>query len=221
MDKKIFRLAFPNIISNITVPLLGMIDIAIAGHLGSAIYIGAIALGGNIFNMVYWNFGFLRMSTSGFTAQAYGARNFGEAMNVLIRSLVVAVGIGLLILLLQVPIERLAVNFIKSGPETIDNVKFYFRIAIWSAPAVLAMFAFNGWFIGMQNAKTPMVIAIINNALNILLSFTFVYGFDMKIKGIALGTMLSQIITLFICIGFWFRYYGRMLKYIDLSTVLD
>ena len=131
MDRKIFRLAFPNIISNITIPLLGMIDIAIAGHLGSAIYIGAIALGGNIFNMVYLNFGFLRMSTSGFTAQAYGARNFGEAMNVLIRSLVVAIGIGLLILLLQMPIEKVAINFIKSGPETIENVKYYFRIAVW------------------------------------------------------------------------------------------
>lgn len=221
MDKKIFRLAFPNIISNITVPLLGMIDIAIAGHLGSAIYIGAIALGGNIFNMVYLNFGFLRMSTSGFTAQAYGARNFGEAMNVLIRSLFVAVGIGLLIVLLQMPIERVAINFIKSGPETIENVKYYFRIAIWSAPAVLSVFAFNGWFIGMQNAKTPMVIAIINNVLNIVLSFTFVYGFDMKIKGIALGTMLSQVITLLISIGFWLRYYKRLLKYIDLSTILD
>ena len=221
MDKKIFRLALPNIISNITVPLLGMIDIAIAGHLGSAIYIGAIALGSNIFNMVYWNFGFLRMSSSGFTAQAYGARNFGEAMNVLIRSLVVAIGFGLLILLLQVPIERIAVNFIKSGPETINNVQYYFRIAIWSAPAVLSMFAFNGWFIGMQNAKTPMVIAIINNVLNIVLSFTFVYGFDMKIKGIALGTVLSQVITLLITIGFWARYYGRLIKYIDLKTILD
>ncbi len=221
MDRKIFRLAFPNIISNITIPLLGMIDIAIAGHLGSAIYIGAIALGGNIFNMVYLNFGFLRMSTSGFTAQAYGARNFGEAMNVLIRSLVVAIGIGLLILLLQMPIEKVAINFIKSGPETIENVKYYFRIAVWSAPAVLSMFAFNGWFIGMQNAKTPMVIAIINNVLNIVLSFTFVYGFDMKIKGIALGTMLSQVITLLISIGFWLRYYRRLLKYIDLTTILD
>ncbi len=221
MDKKIFRLALPNLISNITVPLLGMIDIAIAGHLGSAIFIGAIALGSNIFNMVYWNFGFLRMSSSGFTAQAYGARNFGEAMNVLIRSLVVAIGFGLLILLLQVPIERIAVNFIKSGPETINNVQYYFRIAIWSAPAVLSMFVFNGWFIGMQNAKTPMVIAIINNVLNIVLSFTFVYGFGMKIKGIALGTVLSQVITLLITIGFWGRYYGRLVKYIDLKTILD
>lgn len=221
MDKKIFRLALPNIISNITVPMLGMIDIAIAGHLGSAIYIGAIALGSNIFNMVYWNFGFLRMSSSGFTAQAYGARNFGEAMNVLIRSLIVAIGFGLLILLLQVPIEKLAIGFIKSGPETIENVKFYFRICIWSAPAVLGMYAFKGWFIGMQNAKTPMIISIINNALNIILSFIFVFGFDMKIKGIALGTMLSQIIALLISIGFWFYYYRRLLKYVNLKTVLD
>lgn len=86
---------------------------------------------------------------------------------------------------------------------------------------MLSVFAFNGWFIGMQNAKTPMVIAIINNVLNIVLSFTFVYGFDMKIKGIALGTMLSQVITLLISVGFWLRYYRRLIKYIDLTTILD
>ena len=221
MDKKIFRLALPNIISNITIPLLGMIDIAIAGHLGSAIYIGAIALASNIFNMVYWNFGFLRMSSSGFTAQAYGARNFGEAMNVLIRSLIVAIGFGILILILQVPIEKLAIGFIKSGPETIQNVEFYFRICIWSAPAVLGVYAFKGWFIGMQNARTPMIISIINNVLNIVLSLIFVFGFDMKIKGIALGTMLSQIITFAISIALWFRFYSKMLKYINLKSVLE
>lgn len=220
MDKKIFKLAFPNIISNITVPLLGMIDIAIAGHLGSAVYIGAIALGSNIFNMVYWNFGFLRMSSSGFTAQAYGARNFTEAMNILIRSLLLAFAFGILIMALQVPIENIAVNFIKSGPETIENVQYYFRICIWSAPAVLGIYALKGWFIGMQNAQTPMVISIFNNILNIVLSFIFVFVFDMKIKGIALGTMLSQIITFLVSVGFWFRFYNRMTKYVDLSSVL-
>ena len=221
MDKKIFRLAFPNIISNITIPLLGMVDIAIAGHLGSVIYIGAIALASNIFNMIYWNFGFLRMSTSGFTSQAYGARNFGEAMNVLLRALIVALGFGLVILILQVPIEKIAINFIKSGSDTIENVQFYFRICIWSAPMVLGVYAFNGWFIGMQNAKTPMVIAIINNVLNIVLSFTFVFGFGMKIKGIALGTMLSQVITFAITVAFWFRYYGRLKQYINISTIFN
>src|SRR5690554_6980753 len=99
MDRKIFRLAIPNIITNITVPLLGMIDIAVAGRLGSAVYIGAIALGANIFNMIYWNFGFLRMSSSGFASQAYGARDFSEAMSVFIRSLAIGLGIGFIIIL--------------------------------------------------------------------------------------------------------------------------
>lgn len=221
MDKKIFRLALPNIISNITVPLLGMIDITIAGHLGSAVYIGAIALGSNIFNMVYWNFGFLRMSSSGFTAQAYGARDFGEAMNVLLRSLIVALAFGLLIVVLQIPIEKVALNFIKSGAETKENVQLYFRIAVWSAPAVLGMYAFNGWFIGMQNAKTPMIIAILNNVLNIILSVIFVFGFDMKIKGIALGTMLSQLITFAVTLAIWFKLYGRLKKYINLNSIFN
>ncbi|HUI33564.1 MAG TPA: MATE family efflux transporter [Dysgonamonadaceae bacterium] len=221
MDKKIFRLALPNIISNITVPLLGMIDISIAGHLGSAIYIGAIALGSNIFNMLYWNFGFLRMSSSGFTAQAYGARDFGEAMNVLLRALIVAFGFGLLIVVLQIPIEKVALNFIKSGAETKENVQFYFRICVWSAPAVLAVYAFNGWFIGMQNAKTPMIIAILNNVLNIVLSFTFVFVFDMKIKGIALGTMLSQLITFAVTTTLWFKFYGRLRIYIKLNSIFN
>lgn len=221
MDKEIFRLAFPNIISNITVPLLGMVDIAIAGHLGSAIYIGAIALGSNVFNMVYWNFGFLRMSTSGFTAQAYGARNFGEVMNVLLRSFLVALAFGLLILILQLPIEKLALGLIKSGPETKENVEFYFRICVWSAPAVLGIYAFKGWFIGMQNAMIPMTIGIVNNVLNIVLSLVFVFGFDMKIKGIALGTMLSQLITFALTVILWFRYYGRLHKYINWSSILD
>jgi len=130
MDRKIFRLAIPNIITNITVPLLGMIDMAVAGRLGSAVFIGAIALGANIFNMIYWNFGFLRMSTSGFTAQAYGARNLSEAMNVFIRSLVIGLGIGLLIVLLQYPIGRFAVALIRSGPESVHHVENYFRIVI-------------------------------------------------------------------------------------------
>ena len=221
MDKKIFRLAVPNIITNITVPLLGMIDIAIAGHLGSAVYIGAIALGANIFNMIYWNFGFIRMSSSGFAAQAYGARDFTEAVNVLIRSLIVGVGIGLLIVLLQYPIGKFALSLIKSGSESKAAVETYFRICVWSAPAVLGTYAFKGFFIGMQNAKTPMVIAILNNVLNIVLSMLFVFGFGMKVEGIALGTMLSQVITFVVCILMWLQFYGRLRKYIVRSSVLE
>lgn len=221
MDKRIFRLAIPNIITNITVPLLGMIDIAIAGHLGSAVYIGAIALGATIFNMIYWNFGFIRMSTSGFVSQAYGARNFGEAMNILIRSLGVGIGIGLLIVVLQYPIGKLALSLIKSGAESISYVETYFKIAVWAAPTVLGTYALSGFFIGMQNAHTPMIIAIINNILNIILSFSFVYGFNMKIEGIALGTMLSQIITFIISVVMWQKLYGRLSKYTVKSSIFE
>lgn len=218
MDRRIFRLALPNIITNITVPLLGMIDIAIAGRLGSAVYIGAIALGASIFNMIYWNFGFLRMSSSGFTSQAYGARNLTEVMNVLVRSLAIGLGSGLLIVLLQYPVGELAFNLVQSGPESIQHVKTYFRIVVWGAPAILGMYAFQGWFIGMQNARIPMVIAILNNVLNIVLSLSFVYGFGMKINGIALGTVLSQTISLLVAAGFWWKYYRRLLKYVRKET---
>ena len=221
MDKKIFRLALPNIITNITVPLLGMIDIAVAGRLGSAVYIGAIALGANIFNMIYWNFGFLRMSSSGFASQAYGARDFAESMNVLIRSLAIGLGIGLTIILLQYPIGELAFKLIKSGPESVQHVKTYFKIVVWGAPAVLGMYAFKGWFIGMQNAKIPMVIAIMNNVLNILLSVIFVFVLGMKIEGIALGTTLSQIVSFIVAAILWRKHYGRLRKYVRKHTIWD
>lgn len=219
MDRKIYRLALPNIITNITVPLLGMIDIAVAGRLGSAVYIGAIALGANIFNMIYWNFGFLRMSSSGFASQAYGARDLSESVNVFIRSLVIGIGIGLLIILMQYPIGELAFKLIKSGPESVHYVKTYFRIVIWGAPAVLGMYAFKGWFIGMQNARIPMIIAILNNVLNIILSVGFVFGIGMKIEGIALGTVLSQIISFIVAALIWKKYYGRLRKYIQKDTI--
>src|SRR5690554_3792756 len=221
MDKKIFRLALPNIITNITVPLLGMIDIAVAGRLGSAVYIGAIALGANIFNMIYWNFGFLRMSSSGFASQAYGARDFAESMNVLIRSLAIGLGIGLTIILLQYPIGELAFKLIKSGPESVQHVKTYFKIVVWGAPAVLGLYAFKGWFIGMQNAKIPMVIAIMNNVLNILLSVIFVFVLGMKIEGIALGTTLSQIVSFIVAAILWRKHYGRLRKYVRKHTIWD
>lgn len=222
MNRQILRLATPNIISNITVPLLGMIDIAIAGHLSSVLYIGAISLGTSIFNMIYWNFSFLRMGTSGFAAQAYGARDFTEMINTLIRSLMVALGIGLIIILLQIPIFSLANLFIHTSNETIDYIGKYFFIVVWSAPAMLSMYAFNGWFIGMQNAKTPMYIAIGNNVLNILLSFTFVFYLNMSIAGIALGTMLSQFATFLATFVIWYRNYGKkMQKYLNWSVALQ
>ncbi len=221
MDRKIFRLALPNIITNITVPLLGMIDIAVAGRLGSTLYIGAIALGANIFNMIYWNFGFLRMSSSGFASQAYGARDLPETMHVLIRSLLIGLGLGTAILLLQLPLGRFAFSLIQSGPESVYYVERYFRIVVWGAPAVLGMYAFKGWFIGMQNARIPMVIAIFNNVLNILLSLFFVFALGMKVEGIALGTVLSQLISFLVAAGCWWRYYRRLRRYVRKEDIWE
>ncbi len=221
MNKQILRLAIPNIISNITVPLLAMVDIAIAGRLESSLYIGAIALGTMIFNIMYWNLGFIRMGTSGFTSQAYGAENLTEIANLLLRSLLVALGFGVLIILLQIPIFNIAKLFIKTDGKTIEYVGKYFFIAVWSAPAMLSMYAFNGWFIGMQNAKIPMYVAIINNLFNIFLSYFFVYHLNMQIEGIALGTMLSQFTTLFIFIIIYYLFYGKELKkYYNWNEVL-
>jgi MATE family multidrug resistance protein len=219
MNRQILRLAIPNIISNVTVPLLGLIDIAIAGHLSSTLYIGAIALGSTIFSMIYWNFSFLRMGTSGFTAQAYGARNFEEMMGNLARSMIIALSIGMLIIIMQIPIFAIASHFIATGAESTGFVGEYFFICVWSAPAMLGMYAYNGWLTGMQNARTPMIIAILNNVLNIILSLFFVFGLGMQIKGIALGTMLSQWISFIVMTLIVKKFYSRQIKYFKRDTI--
>ena len=154
------------------------------------------------------------MSSSGFASQAYGARDLSEAIHVLIRTLTIGFGFGLLILLLQYPIGKFAFSLIQSGPESVHHVSSYFRVVVWGAPAVLGMYAFKGWFIGMQNARIPMFIAIFNNVMNILLSIFFVFVLKMKIKGIALGTLLSQILSLMLAVYFWWRYYRRLRGYV-------
>lgn len=192
LDKQILRIAIPSIVTNITVPLLGMFDLAIAGHIGSASIIGAISVGGLIFNMVYWLFNFLRMGSSGLTAQAFGRRDVRSERGVLRLSLAIAVVFGLLIFLLQRPIEWFAHIVVSPTQEVWDLAVAYFRIRIWAAPAVLALFALNGWFVGMQNSRYPMYIAIGQNLLNIAASAFLVFVGHMGIEGVALGTVISQ-----------------------------
>ena len=163
MNKKILQLAIPSIISNITVPLLGLIDVAIVGHLGSASYIGAIAVGGMLFNIIYWIFGFLRMGTSGMTSQAYGKRDLTEVTRILFRSVGVGFLISLGLLILQYPILKVAFTLIDATEEVKQWASLYFNICIWGAPAVLGLYGFAGWFIGMQNSRFPMFIAITQN----------------------------------------------------------
>lgn len=210
MNKKILQLAIPSIVSNITVPLLGLIDVAIVGHLGSAAYIGAIAVGGMLFNIIYWLFGFLRMGTSGMTSQAFGQRDLKEVTRVLLRAVGVGLFIALCLLLLQYPIRKIAFLLIDATPEVRELATVYFNICVWGAPAVLGFYGFAGWFIGMQNSRFPMFIAITQNVVNIVASLSFVYLLDMKMEGVALGTLIAQYAGLFMASLLWLRYYGRL-----------
>lgn len=215
MNRKILQLAIPSIVSNITVPLLGLVDVAIVGHLGSASYIGAIAVGGMLFNMIYWIFGFLRMGTSGMTAQVYGKRDLTEVVRTLLRT----VGVGLLISLglwiLQSPILRGAFVLIDATEEVKRWASLYFNICIWGAPAILGLYGFAGWFIGMQNSRFPMFIAITQNIVNIAASLCFVFVLGMKVEGVALGTLIAQYAGLLMAFALWLKYYKRLKAYID------
>ena len=218
--KRILRIAVPAIVSNITVPLLGLIDVAIVGHLGAPAYIGAIAVGGMLFNILYWIFGFLRMGTGGMTSQAYGRRDLDEAARLLIRSVAAGIGIAALLILLHYPIARAAFRLIDATPEVERWAMLYFRICIWGAPAVLGLYGFAGWFIGMQNTRFPMWIAICQNIINILMSLTLVFLFGMKIEGVALGTLTAQYAGFGMAVWLWRRYYKPLRHRIDWRTAL-
>lgn len=192
INRQILHIAIPSIISNITVPLLGLVDVTIVGHLDSASYIGAIAVGGMLFNMIYWIFGFLRMGTGGLTAQAYGQHNTQEGTRILLRSLSVSLLLALVLLVLQYPIRLIAFMLIDASPEVQELATRYFHICIWGAPATLGLYSFTGWFIGMQNSRYPMYIAITQNIVNIAASLFFVFVLHMKVEGVALGTLIAQ-----------------------------
>lgn len=213
-DRQILQIALPSIVSNITVPLLGMIDVAIVGHMGSPVYIGAVAVGSMIFNLVYWLFGFLRMGSSGLTSQALGRRDLTEVMRLLVRSTTIALGIALMLILLQVPMKWVAFELIGPTADVAPIAQTYFYIVIWGAPAVLGLYSLSGWYIGMQNTRFPMFISIMQNVVNILASLTLVYGFGMKIEGVAWGTVIAQYAGFIVALGLLLRYYGRLRGYL-------
>ena len=220
-NREILQIALPSIVSNITVPLLGLIDVTIVGHLGAASYIGAIAVGGMLFNIIYWIFGFLRMGTGGMTSQAYGRGDEAEMMRLLTRSTGVGILIALTLIVLQYPIERTAFSLIETTPEVERLAATYFRICIWGAPAVLGLYSFSGWFIGMQNSRYPMFIAITQNIVNILMSLVLVYGLEMKIEGVAIGTLVAQYAGWLMAIGLWMHRYKHLRPYAELRSLTD
>lgn len=210
MNRRILHLAIPSIVSNITVPLLGLVDVTIVGHLGATAYIGAIAVGGLLFNILYWNFGFLRMGTSGLTSQAYGRKDKEAEIRVLVQAVSVGLFSALAMLILQYPIERLAFRLLDTSAEVEQYAVTYFRICIWGAPAVLAQYSFTGWFIGMQNSRYPMYIAIVMNVINIVCSSCFVFLFKMKVEGVALGTVVAQYSGVMMALGLWYYNYKEL-----------
>lgn len=221
MNKRILGLAVPSIISNITVPLLGLVDVSIVGHLGSATYIGAIAVGGMLFSMIYWIFGFLRMGTSGLTAQAYGRRDLAEVILSFVRSVGIAFGLGLLLILLQYPILKVAFMLIDATPAIKELASLYFRICIWGAPAVLGLYSFAGWFVGMQNSRFPMYIAITQNVVNIVASLFFVFVWNRGVAGVAMGTLVAQYAGLLMASLLWYGYYRRLWPKLNWKMLTD
>jgi MATE family multidrug resistance protein len=204
LNRSILKLAIPNIISNITVPLLGLVDMVLMGHQDSIAYIGAIGLGGTIFSVMYSIFSFMRAGTTGFTAQAYGANDRAEIAYSLYRSLCIALIATILVLSLQNAVEWLSMKLLHGSDEVLAHTATYFRVRIWAAPAVLCLYAFNGWFIGMQNTTIPMIIAILTNVVNIILSIVFVNFMSMGVAGVALGTVIAQYCGLITAIVFLF-----------------
>jgi MATE family multidrug resistance protein len=200
-DRRLWRMAGPIILSNISVPLLGAVDTAVVGHLPEPYYIGAIAIGAMIFNFIYYGFNCLRMGTTGPTAQARGAGNNNEVRAILGRALLLAAIIGAGILVLQLPIAAFAFWAIEASSEVESFGREYFLIRVWAVPAALSTYAMIGWFYGLQDARIPLVLQFLINGLNIVLDFLFVFGFGWGVAGVAAATVIAEYCGL--ALGVW------------------
>lgn len=218
VNKTILRLAVPNILTNLTVPMLGMVDMYLMGHQSSVHFMGAVALGGAIFNFVYWGFAFLRMSISGVAAQTYGRNDRSEMALVLERGLLVALIGALLLVLLQGPLAQFSFWLLEGSAEVKALAREYFFVRIWAAPAAILLMVIYGWFLGMQNALYPMAIAITVNVVNILSSFIFVEYLDMQIRGVALGSVCGQYSGLLLATVLFLRKYRWILPHFTLKS---
>ena len=211
MNKQILRLAIPNILSNISIPLISSVDTLLMGRL-SPLHIGAVGIGAMIFNFIYWNFGFLRMGTTGITAQAYGRKDEPFIINTLGRALVVSLLLAVLVISLQIPFAKASFFLMNIEGDQYELVEQYFFIRIWAAPATLALYALMGWFFGMQNAIFPLILTIVVNVVNIVLSYYLVAYLNWEVAGVAWGTVVSQYVGLLLAIGLFFWKYGDLAK---------
>ncbi len=191
-DRRLWRLAWPLMLTNLTVPLLGLADTAVLGHLEDPKYLGAVAVGANLFSLLYWSFGFMRMGTTGLAAQAYGRRDIDGQTALLLRSLLLAIAIALILIAFQTPLIRIGLALMNPGPEITALAAEYAAIRIWSAPAVLCQYTLVGWLIGSQLTRGPMVMLIAANSINIVLDVAFVTALGWNSRGVAMATVAAE-----------------------------
>ena len=192
LHKETLRLAIPNILSNLTVPLLSSVDMALMGHEPDIIFIGALSLGVMIFNMLYWGFAFLRMGTTGLTGKAFGAGSQTNQLEIFWRAALLSVVLGVILIIIQTPLSHLILSLVDTEDQLKSLSLEYFSIRIWAAPATLLSFVLSGWFLGMQNARFPLYMALVANVFNILLNLFFVRVLNQDIEGVAYGTLIAQ-----------------------------
>jgi len=201
IHSRMWRLAAPIIISNISVPMLGAVDTAVVGHLPDARYLGGVAVGALVFTFIYWGFGFLRMGTGGLTAQAFGAEDADEVRACLARAAVIGIPVALILIILQAPIAWVAFTIVEATPEVEALAREYFFTRIWGAPATLMNFALLGWFIGVQNTKAALWHQLTLNGVNIVLDLVFVIGFGWGVAGVAAATAIADVAA--VAFGLW------------------
>ena len=187
-----WRIAAPMILSNISVPLLGMVDTGVVGHLENSTYLGGVAIGGMIFTFIYIGMNFLRMGTTGISAQSYGADDNDGLRVALGQALIVSLAIALTLIVLQVPISRIALFLLGGDAETQQQAATYYFIRVWSAPGTLANYVLIGWFLGLQNARVPLLMFLTINVTNIILDLVFVLALGMKVDGVALASVIAE-----------------------------
>ncbi len=219
-NRSILRIALPNILSNISVPLLGTVDTALMGRL-SEMHIGAVGIGGMIFSFMYWNFGFLRMGTTGITARAFGAEREAEVVATLGRALVVAMLLAFGMMIFQWPLGEAGFFLMNLKGEAKVLTAQYFYIRMWAAPATLGLYALMGWFFGMQNAIYPLILTILINVTNMISSYWFIVYWGMEIDGVAWGTVIAQYVGFLLGILLLFYKYPNYLRFLKVKMLLE
>ena len=216
MNRRILKLAVPSILANITVPLVGMVDIAVSGRLGNVAAIGAIAVGSMLFDLLYWNFGFLRVGTGGLTAQAYGRKDMAGAIKYFVQGESTALLSATFLIAIQWLFVETAFLFIDCSGEVQELARKYFFIRIWDAPATLSLMVFKGWFIGMQNTVFPMIVDMTVNIVNLSASIWLGLHTPLGFAGVALGTVIAQYTGLILASVLMAVHYRKLFGYVNI-----